>query len=446
MYKYRKFLLAFLLNILNNNFYFLFNIVSNNMEKGVIKSIITAKQREILSIKLVERPLNIEKAANYVFVGLRRAGKSYMLYQHIQNLIKTRQAAIEDILYVGFEDERFADLKAKDLGIFLEAYQELFSRKPIVFLDEIQNIKGWEKFARRLADSKYRVFITGSNAQMLSKEIYTTMGGRFLVKEVFPFSFPEYLAFNKIHLKKNWEYNSDLCANIVRLFNDYFYYGGFPESFTLQDKRSYLNSLYQKILLGDIVARNSIRSDSAIRVLAKKLAESVLQPIATSRIRNIIEATGVSISRNTLIDYLKFLEDAYLLFGISNYSDKLSEKETIKKRYFWDNGLLNNFLFDPDAKLLENIVAIQLKKIYGDKLFYYNKNIEVDFFIPSEKKAIQVSYSLSDEQTKERETKALLKLSEVYSLKHLEIITFNSEFSIAQNGKSIKVTPIWKWL
>ncbi|GBU23475.1 ATP-binding protein [Fibrobacteria bacterium R8-3-H12] len=416
------------------------------MEKSVIKSIITAKQREILSIDLVERQLDIEKAMNYVFVGLRRAGKSYMLYQHIQSLIKTGQASIEDILFVSFEDERFADIKAKDLGIFLEAYRELFNRKPMVFLDEIQNISGWEKFARRLADSKYRVFITGSNAQMLSKEIHTTLGGRFLVKEVFPFSFAEFLNFNKIRLKKNWEYNSDLCTDIARIFKDYFYYGGFAESFPLQDKRGYLNSLYQKILLGDIVARNSIRGESTIRVLVKKLAESVLQPTAASRIKNIIEAAGLSISRNTLTDYLKFLEDAYLLFGISNYSDKLSEKETIKKRYFGDNGLLNNFLFEPDAKLLENIVAIQLKKKYGDRLFYYNKNIEVDFFIPSEKKAIQVSCSIANEKTKEREVKALLKLSETYLLRHLEIITCDSEFSIAQNGKTINVVPIWKWL
>jgi predicted AAA+ superfamily ATPase len=418
---------------------------SNNMEKAVIKSIITEKQREIMSVELIERRFDLEKM-NYVFVGLRRAGKSYLLYQHIQNLVKTRQASIEDILFVSFEDERLADLKAKELGIFLEAYKELFERRPIIFLDEIQNIEGWEKFARRLSDSKYRVFITGSNAKMLSKEIHTTLGGRFLIKEVFPFSFKEYLKYNKINLKKNWEYNSDLCADIVRKFGDYFYHGGIAECFNLQDKRSYLNGLYQKILLSDIIARNSIRNDHAIRILVKKLAESVLQPTAAMRLKNIIESTGLSISRNTLTDYLKYLEDSYLVFSISNYTDKLSEKETIKKRYFWDNGLLNNFLFDPNAKLLENIVAIHLKKIYGENLFYYNRTVEVDFFIPNENRAIQVSYSIAEEQTKEREIKALLKLAEVYSVKHLEIITYDYEASIVQNGITIKVLPIWKWL
>ena len=134
------------------------------------------------------------------------------------------------------------------------------------------------------------------------------------------------------------------------------------------------------------------------------------------------------------------------MFGISNYSDKLSDKETFKKRYFFDNGLLNNFLFDPETKLLENIVAITLKKHYGDELFFYNKNIEVDFFMPSEKRAIQVSYSIADDATKQREIKALIKLSEVYATKKMEIITWDEESTIQENDKTIEIIPVWKWL
>ena len=178
------------------------------MEKRVIKSLILEKQNEILNIELIERPLELEETANYVFVGLRRAGKSYLLYQHIQTLIKTKQASIEDILYINFEDERISSVKVEELNLFIESYNEMFDGKPIIFLDEIQNVDGWEKFARRLADSKYRVFITGSNAKMLSKEMHTTLGGRFIAKEVFPFSFSEYLTFNQITLDRNWEYGN----------------------------------------------------------------------------------------------------------------------------------------------------------------------------------------------------------------------------------------------
>ncbi|GAP71749.1 ATPase [Candidatus Symbiothrix dinenymphae] len=417
------------------------------MEKQIIKAIILEKQQQVAEIEIVKRPLNLEPSLNYVFVGLRRAGKSYLMYQHIQNLIQSGQAAIENILFVNFEDERMASIPAEKLGLLLDSYKELYNNtKPIIFLDEIQNIKGWEKFARRLADSKYKVFITGSNAQMLSKEINTTLGGRFTDKDVFPFSFEEYLSFYHVSLDKNWEYNNSKCLQIRKLFEDYFCYGGFAEVFPLQDKRGWLNALYQKILLGDVIARNEIRNENAIRVLVKKLAESVMQPASLERMKHVIDTTGASIARNTLVDYLQFLADAYLIFGISNYSDKLSQKETFKKRYFFDNGLLNNFLIDPETKLLENIVAIDLKKKYHDDLYFYNRNVEVDFFIPKEKRAVQVSYNIANDLTRQREIKALLKLAEVYPLDRLEIVTYDEENTIQENGVTIQVIPVWKWL
>lgn len=415
------------------------------MEKRVIKSLILEKQQEIKEVKLIERPIVLEDSCNYIFVGLRRAGKSYLMYQHIQGLIRDNKARIEDILYINFEDERISNIRVEELNLFLESYMEMFDNKPFVYLDEIQNIEGWEKFVRRLADSKYRVFVTGSNAKMLSKEMHTVLGGRFIAKEVSPFSFREYLMFNEISLNKNWEFGAKRNI-IVKLFNNYFYFGGFAETFVLNDKRQWLNSLYHKILLGDVIARNDIRNENAIRVLVKKLAEGLMQPSSLSRIKNIVDSTGTSISRNTLVDYLQLLSDAYLVFGISNFSDKLSEKETFKKRYFFDNGLLNNFLFEPETRLLENIVAIRLKQRYGDGLFFYNKNIEVDFFIPNDKRAIQVSYSLSEESTKQRELKALVRLSEVHQLDKLEIVTWEEEYTINEEGLSIEVIPIWKWL
>ena len=402
------------------------------MEKEIIKRMIAEKQSEIPEIELIRRQVDLEPSVNYVFIGLRRAGKSYLMYQHIQDLIHSGQASATDILYINFEDERIAAIKSDELGLLLDAYKEMFDAKPLIFLDEIQIINGWEKFVRRLADSKYSVFVTGSNAKMLSKEVYTTLGGRFVAREIFPFSFREYLTYQGIVLEKNWEY-TDIRAQVVKLFQNYFYWGGFAESFAINDKRSWLNSVYQKILLGDIILRNAIRNENAIRILAKKLAESVMQPSSLSRIKNIVDSTGTTLSRNTLVDYLQFLSDAYLVFGISNFSEKLSDKETFKKRYYFDNGLLNNFLFDAETKLLENLVAINLKKIYGDDLFFYSKNIEVDFFIPKEQRAVQVSYSIADDITRQREIKALLKLSKFYNLEKFEIVTFDEETTLQES-------------
>jgi predicted AAA+ superfamily ATPase len=415
------------------------------MSKEIFKRLIAEKQTEIAATALTRRQLDLEPSANYVFVGLRRAGKSYLLYQHVQDMVRDGRAAIEDVLYVNFEDERIASVRAEDLGLLLDAYGEMFDSRPLVFLDEIQNIGGWEKFARRLADSKYRVFVTGSNAKMLGREIYTTLGGRFIAHEVFPFSFKEYLAFHGVGLDRNWAY-TDTRNQVARLFRDYFHHGGFAESFAMKDKRGWLNSLYQKILLGDVVARNDIRNEAALRVLVKKLAESVMQPSSMARTRNIVNSAGADISRGALADYLALLEDAYLVFGISNFSDKLSRKETFKKRYFFDNGLLNNFLLDPEPKLLENAVAVELKKKYGDGLFFYNRNVEVDFFVPEERRAVQVAYSLTDEAARKREVGALAKLSKAYPLDRLEIVTFDEESTLHEDGAAIQVVPVWKWL
>lgn len=416
------------------------------MEKRVIKSLIIERQNEIPAMELMPRKLELEETCNYVFVGLRRAGKSYLMFQHIQELLAQGQAQIEDILYINFEDERIAGIRTDELGLIIEAYHELYPGKPRVYLDEIQNISGWEKFARRLADSKYHVFITGSNAQMLSREIYTTLGGRFIAKEVYPFSFTEYLEYHHFVLPRNWEFNLQLKTDLVKMFETYFYYGGFAETFPLKDKRSWLNSLFQKILLGDVITRNDIRNEGAVRMVVKKLAESVMQPLALTRILGVVKSAGCSLSHNTLVDYLQYINDAYLVFGIPNYTDKLSEKETMKKRYFFDNGLLNTFIIEPQSKLLENLVAIELKKEYGDEVFYYNKNVEVDFYIPKTNTAIQVCLSLSQSDTREREVRALKKMSQAYKLERLQIITWEEESTVNEEGFSIEILPLWKWI
>lgn len=432
---------------IDTNTVFLYQYIEpNNMNKEIIKNIIREKQQEIAEIQFIKRDCFIEPSVNYVFVGMRRAGKSYLMYQQIHELIRQNEHTIHDILFINFEDERIRGIKAEELSLILDAYKEMYHDfKPILFLDEIQNVEGWEKFARRLADSKYRVYISGSNANMLSREIYTTLGGRFVAREIFPFSFDEYLKYNKVVLDKNWQYGNERTL-AVNYFDKYFNFGGIAEVFPLFDKRDYLNSLYHKILLGDIIARNDIRNENAIRVLVKKIAETVMHPVSLQKLKNIVDATGSSIAKNTLIDYLTHLKDAYLIFEISNFSDKFTERETIKKRYFFDNGLLNLFLIDANTRLLENLAALTLKKKFADDVFYYNKNVEVDFYIPKEKIGIQVSYSIADFDTREREVDALLKLNKAFGLEKLQIITYNEEEIINIQDLKIYVIPIWKWM
>jgi len=377
---------------------------------------------------------------------LRRAGKSYLMFQHIHALIKSGKATIQQILYINFEDERISSVKAEDLNILIESFHEMYDHKPLMYLDEIQNITGWEHFVRRLADSGYRVFVTGSNAKMLSRDIATTLGGRFIIKAVFPFSFGEYLQYNGIKLDKNWEYGS-VKNEVVRLFDSYFRFGGFAETFTLKDKRDWLNSLYLKILMGDIITRNEIRNADAIRLLAKKMAESVMQPTTQSRLQHIVSSAGGKVGRNTIVDYVGYLKDAYLIFGIPNYLDPITERETSQKRYFFDNGLLNIFLSDPETKLMENIVAISLVRRFGtDGIYYYHKKVEVDFYVPQEKLAIQCCYSLTDAVTFERETKALVKMAKAFTIDKAVIVSYEEEREVVVDDLSIEIVPVWKWL
>lgn len=416
------------------------------MDKNIIKQIILNQQDFIGRIKLQSRNVCFEENANYVLVGIRRAGKSYMLYQHIQHLVANGHS-IEEMLFINFEDERISDIRKEDLYLVLEAYRELFAFQPIIFLDEIQNVEGWEHFARRLADEKYRVFITGSNAHMLSREISSTLGGRYLTKEIRPFSFSEYLEYHNIHLPQHWEL-SPIRADVVRLFSDYFYYGGLSEVFDIQDKKSWLQSLYQKILYSDIVMRKGVRNERSLRLLIRKLADSVMQPTAIKRLQDILQGDGTKITRDTIGSYLDYLHESYLTFGISSFTDSISQRESVKKRYFYDNGILNLFLFLPETKLLENLVAIKLYNKYGDDLYYYNKNVEVDFCVPNDGLLIQASYRIIDEATRNREIGALQKLSKFIKPQRCIIVTYDQEEIIQSNDLDvqIEVIPAYKFM
>lgn len=414
------------------------------IDKDKIKDVIRYFQDYAVEVEVFPRPIVLEKHGNYVFVGLRRVGKTYMLFQQIQQLIQ-EGVPKQQILYINFEEERLAELTTSDLSLILDCYLEMFNYKPIIFLDEIQLIDKWEKFVRRLADSKYRVYISGSNAKMLSSEIATTLGGRYLIKEIYPLSFWEFAEKKGIELSKNWQYGNERIA-IVKAFEEYFYYGGLPELLLFNEKRQWLNSLYQKIFFGDLIAHYEIRNSFAMKILVKKLAESVRQPISYSRMANIVSTIGVKIGKSTIIEYVEHLTETWLLFSLPNYVAKLSDREGNKKYYFADNGILNLFLFDSETALLENLVAIELKKKYSDELFFYNKNIEIDFFLPEHQTAIQVCYSLSDPDTRKREVNALIQISKQWKIIKRLIITKDEEETITEDAIQIKVIPVWKWL
>ena len=438
-----------------------------SISKDVIKQCLISKQREVDEAVIVNRPVEFEENGNYVIVGVRHAGKSYLLYQRVRQL-QAAGKGWDEILFVDFEDERLAEFQTEDFESLLEAHLELYGKKPVVFLDEVQNIPHWDKFVRRLTDAKYRVYVTGSNAKMLSKEVATTLGGRFFIHDAYPYSFKEYLVAQQVGLKEHWEYDTIQRSEVKRHLNEYFYYGGLPEILSFKNKRAMLSSLYQKIYLGDICARNNIKNDRVLNILVKKMAESVKQPLSYNRLKNVIVATGSPISVPTTIDYADYASDSWLILPMENEVGKLTEKaaikrvqsqacldsaereqarpkvkETQKKYYFIDNGLLNLFLMNAETSLLENMVAVELCRRYGkSNVFYLNADKEIDFIVPDERLAIQVSYSIKEETTFNREVPPLVKYAKAHEDWKCLLITYDEEGT----EEGIPVVPVWKWL
>lgn len=418
------------------------------IQKEVIREILLENRKEVELQHVVPRNFQMEDFANYVLIGVRRAGKSFMLYQQIQQNLK-RGITWDSMLYINFEDERLMGMTAQELNLILEVHGMMSKERPILFLDEIQDINGWEKFARRLADNKYRVYITGCNAKMLGSDVATTLGGRYITKHIMPYSFPEFLQANEVSYDSNTLATTFGRAEVQRHFTNYFRFGGFPEGARLASKRDYINSVYQKIYLGDIASRNKIENQFSLRVLFRKLAESVKQPISFTRLTNIIASTGAKLSKPTLINYLEYSKDAFLVYPIKNIADNLTQRETNPKYYFVDNGIISILAMDVDTSLLENMVAMELLRRYGleEQVFFYNKNVEVDFYIPDAATAIQVSYNpKKSDETWERESTTLIKLSKVLDCKRLIILTYELEENIELKGLNIEVIPVWKWL
>lgn len=410
-----------------------------------LKRIIVENQQFIASVELNRRDYAFEPKGRYVLVGLRQAGKSYLLYQRIQSFLSEGRK-IEEMCYVNFDDERIAGIRAEELGSILDAYHALYEGEPILFFDEIQNIVGWEHFARRLANEKRMIFVTGSNAKMLSREVASTLGGRFSTLDVAPYSFAEYLRACGISLGKNWRYGKT-ASDVERRFDTYLRFGGLPECVEHVDKRGWLNGLFDKIFFGDMVVRNGVKNEEALRLTVKKLAESVCQSAAYNRIANLIKSAGVSTTTASVRDYVRFMRESCLIFSIPNAAAGFSEREGIKKHYFADNGLLNIFLSNPDSALLENLCAIRLRSIYGESLSFFKRNIEVDFYIPDEGLAVQACWTAKDASTLEREVESLRKLDAYAPLKRLVIVTRGERDTVRlKNGKTVEIVDAASWL
>lgn len=414
------------------------------MNHQVIKKVIFDQHQVIKDAVIVDRDIKLEKDVNYVLVGLRRAGKTTLLYKRVQDLIK-EGVEWNQIIYINFDDERLLGFNVGDFEDILLVAEELSNKKHYFYFDEIQNVDEWEKFAIRVSNQGYKVDITGSNAKMLSKEIEAKLGGRYISEEILPYSFEEFLRANSVNKDA---YSVKDLAKINSLLNDYYVNGGFPETLAFKNKREYVSSVYQKVLYNDIIVHNDVRNENGMKLMIKKIAESIKQDLSYTKIQNIITGIGYKISKDIIIDYCGYCKDAFLLFTIENFYASFLDKNSNPKYYFMDNGILNLFLNDKRSSLLENIVALHLYRKHKESLYYLKGNkVDIDLYLSDTNTAIQVAYSINDGDAYNREVNNLIEFANSSDNKSkLLIITYEEEKTINLDGKTIEIVPLKKFL
>ena len=416
------------------------------MDREVIKQVI-ADQREYQSPDIFFKRSQTHIIEDFVsnpsiliITGIRRSGKSTIQRVFQQQLLKSDY-------YFNFDDERLINFQVQDFQALLEIFIELFGKQSTFYFDEIQNIEGWERFVRRLYEQGNKIFITGSNAKLLSKELGTHLTGRYIQFEVYPLSFKEIVQHNYPDILTKKALSTEDIGTMLYHFADYFKYGGIPEFYQFR-KPEYLKDLYEGILYRDIVARYNIANEKPLRELVCYFASNIGKEFSYTK---LCETVGLS-SPHTVSNFCAYLEKCYLCFFTSRYSHSLKKQiQYNKKCYMIDPALIRAIGFrvsEDKGHLLENIVFIHLKT-QRQEIYFHKNQKECDFVIRKNNQiiqAIQVTLSLFDEKTKKREIDGLIEAMGAYNLKEGLIITENEQSTLEINGFKIIIIPIWKWL
>jgi len=404
----------------------------------------------------IEVDLNIPLRRATTLIGPRRAGKTFYFFQLIQKLL-SKGVNKNRILYINLEELKLEGATVKDLLNCIEIYYEMFPENKNetiwLFLDEIQNVEDWERFVRTMLDrEKIKVFITGSSSKILSKEIATQLRGRSITYNIYPFSFREYLRAKNIQYSKYLS-SSDI-ARISNALDEYLHAGGYPEAVLYPRERDkILRDIVDVTIYRDIIERWNIRNIKVLRLLIKALINS--KEFSVNKFYRYLQTLGIKIGKNTIYDYLEYLQDALFIFLLRRYSPSYRlQKQTIPKVYVIDNGILTSYGVKDKTRLIENLVFLELirRKSYGlldGELYYYKTNsYEVDFLVKTSNgiELIQVAYDVSDFNTKNREIRALVKASDQLNTNKLMIINWDYDGIESHSGKEIKFIKLWKWL
>ena len=423
--------------------------------KDLLKTIITDSQQRVMP-EVWERTLKIPSDSGKIITlaGVRRSGKTYHLFNLI-NQLKASGVPNERILYFNFEDERL-HLSSDELDLILQAYRELYPKLRLsdcyFFFDEIQEVEGWEKFISRIyASISQHVFITGSNAKLLSKEIATALRGRTITFEIYPLSFREFASVLSPGLNP---YSSTDKAILVNLFDRFMHQGGFPELLRQEEelKDKVLQEYFNVMVLRDLIERYQISGSSTLKYFCKRVVGASTGEFSVNKIYNELKSQGYQVSKDTLYAYQGYVEAIYLNRFIAKYSHSVVKAESSqKKTYVIDQGLgaaLDYKLGQDRGRLLETTVALELLK-QGKQIAYQQNGFECDFVVIEKGKvtsAIQVAADFVEPKTKEREIKGLVQSCLKFNLAKGIILTFDHTEQLQKEAVQITVLPAWQYV
>lgn len=401
----------------------------------------------------LELPLDLDKIVT--LVGIRRSGKTYLLYRTMQRLIDNGVDKY-NIIYMNFEDDRLFPVKLSEMDLILKAYHELYpdrlSEKKYLFLDEIQQIPDWEKYVRRVYDTEsVRIYLTGSSSRIVSRDVSTSLRGRTIHYEVFPLSFKEYLNFKGIEVKT---YSTSAEARILHALRDYLDWGGFPEVVKTDDKHlrwKILQEYADLILYKDLIEQYGIKNQYLLKYLLKHFMANPSTMMSINKLYNDLKSQGLSLSKDSLYEYIEYLRAAYILFHTEKHSRSVRvQKQNPSKHYIIDTGLMQVFLPDPGrdlGKKLENAVYLHLRNNQEIREIYYYKNrFEVDFyyFAGNNLHLTNVAYEVQDMDTAKREISGLLNGKKLFPDARDSLILNDWQPELVPDN--VKVIPAWKFL
>ena len=415
----------------------------------------------------VSRELALPMSSTQVIsvVGVRRCGKTYLLLDTIKQLLKGLEK--DNIVYVNFEHERLRNLDAGDLGELLVAHREIFEpndAKPAhLFLDEIQNVRDWDKWVRRVYDEKkFSIFITGSSSKLLSREIATSLRGRCLSFTLYPFSFAEFLRAKNYSVENIAEIQySEEKGRMLKLLREYMEFGGFPEVVLSPDeetKYKLLSSYFETIFYKDIAERYKVKNLALLDNFLRYAINNYSSYLSLTKTEKYFKSTGIKCSKKTLANCLRYSETVFLLFPLEIFSYKIKDRmQYPKKIYCVDTGIINRFAakFSENlGRLTENVAYLELRRRFEaprHEIFYWkdHQQREVDFVIKEGlrvKQLLQVCWDPTDEKTKKREIGGLVKAMEEFKLNKGLVLTGDHEGEETVKKKRIVYKPLWKWL